>query len=76
MENVYLDLDLARTTSEEDNSGWMNLFRHWARFTFVENEWKTAKPTFGERFAAFWDQQLAPPRQPGTTEYPQKPATV
>ncbi len=64
MENVYLDLDLARTTSEEDNSGWMNLFRHWARFTFVENEWKTAKPTFGERFAAFWDQQLAPPRQP------------
>jgi hypothetical protein len=76
MENVYLDLDLARTTSEEDNSGWMNLFRHWARFTFVENEWKTAKPTFGERFAAFWDQQLAPPRQPGTTEYPQNPAIV
>jgi hypothetical protein len=63
MENVYLDLDLARTTSEEDNSGWMNLFRHWARFSCVEEEWKAARPTFGERFAAFWDQQLAPLNQ-------------
>lgn len=63
MENVYLDLDLARTTSAEDNSGWMNLFRHWARFSFVEAEWETAKPTYGERFAAFWDQQLAPVNQ-------------
>jgi hypothetical protein len=76
MENVYLDLDLARTTSEEDNSGWMNLFRHWARFSFVELEWKAAKPTFGERFTAFWDQQLAPPRQSGLTEASQIPPNI
>lgn len=68
MENVYLDLDLARTTSEEDNSGWMNLFRHWARFSCVEMEWQAARPTYGERFAAFWDQQLAPPQKPEKRE--------
>ncbi|MES2597915.1 MAG: patatin-like phospholipase family protein [Verrucomicrobiota bacterium] len=60
MENVYIALDLARTTECEDNSGWMNLFRHWARFDFVRGEWAIAKGTFGSRFGAFWEQRLEP----------------
>lgn len=60
MENVFLDLDLGETHQADDNSGWMNLFRHWVRHDYIQTQWKKSRDTYGHRFGAFWTQRLNP----------------
>ena len=58
MENVYLDLNLEDTWEHEDNKGWMELFKKWAKSSQVEITWGQTKNTYGERFQYFWSRNL------------------
>ena len=58
MENVYLDLNLEDEHRHPDNSGWMNLFRHWAWSGMFRVTWTISAPTYGRRFRGFFRRYL------------------
>lgn len=58
MENVYLDLDLDSEWTHPDNSGWMNVFRHWTWSSMFRITWAISAATYGRRFRAFCRQRL------------------
>jgi hypothetical protein len=53
MENVYLDLNLEREAEHPDNSGWINLFRHWFWSGMFRVTWAIASYNYGSRFRSF-----------------------
>jgi hypothetical protein len=53
MENVYIDLNLEEDYSHPDNSGWINLFRHWAWSDMFRVTWSICASTYGRRFRSF-----------------------
>jgi hypothetical protein len=58
MENVYLDLDLESEWRHPDNSGWMNLFRHWTWSSMFRVTWAITAAMYGGRFRNFCRQRL------------------
>jgi hypothetical protein len=58
MENVYLDLNLEDTWEHEDNKGWKELFKQWAKSPNLQATWEHTKSKYGERFQSFWDRNL------------------
>jgi hypothetical protein len=58
MENVYLDLDFESEWQHPDNSGWLNLFRHWTWSSMFRVTWTIIAATYGGRFRAFCRQRL------------------
>jgi hypothetical protein len=58
MENAYLDLDFESEWQHPDNSGWLNLFRHWTWSSMFRVTWTIIAATYGGRFRAFCRQRL------------------
>ncbi|MEI6269562.1 MAG: patatin-like phospholipase family protein [Methylococcaceae bacterium] len=58
MENVYLDLNLEDTWDDDDNKGWMELYKQWAKSSNLIATWDLTKATYSERFQSFWDRKL------------------
>ena len=58
MEDAYLDLDLENEWSHPDNSGWMNLFKHWSWSAMFRASWAISAPTYGRRFQRFCIERL------------------
>jgi hypothetical protein len=58
MENVYLDLHLESEWAHPDNSGWMNVFRHWTWSSMFRITWAISAATYGRRFRVFCRRQL------------------
>jgi hypothetical protein len=58
MENVYIDLNLESDWQHPDNSGWINLFRHWSWSSMLRVTWTISAATYGERFRSFCRQRL------------------
>jgi hypothetical protein len=58
MENVYLDLNLESEWRHPDNSGWMNVFRHWTWSSMFRITWAISAATYGRRFRVFCKRQL------------------
>ena len=58
MEDAYLDLDLQNEWNHPDNSGWMNLFKHWSWAPMFRATWAIGASTFGRRFQSFCGRQL------------------
>lgn len=58
MENVYLDLKLESEWRHPDNSGWMNVFRHWTWSSMFRITWAISAATYGRRFRVFCRRQL------------------
>lgn len=58
MESVYVDLHLDTEWQHPDNSGWLNVFNHWAWSGMFRVTWAVAAATYGNRFRAFCEQRL------------------
>jgi hypothetical protein len=58
MENVYLDLNLESEHMHPDNSGWMNVFRHWTWSSMFRITWAISAATYGRRFREFCRRRL------------------
>ena len=58
MEDVYLDLNLEEENDHPDNSGWMNLFRHWAWSAMFRATWVISASCYGARFRSFCENEL------------------
>jgi hypothetical protein len=58
MESVYVDLNLETEWRHPDNSGWLNVFNHWAWSGMFRVTWAVAAATYGGRFRAFCEQRL------------------
>lgn len=58
MEDVYLDLKLELDYLHPDNSGWMNLFRHWSQSDTFRLAWAVSASTYGLRFQDFCRRRL------------------
>lgn len=59
MENVYLSLNLEETWHADNNKGWMELFKEWARNSHVANVWEKTGHTYGIKFKSFWGRRLS-----------------
>jgi hypothetical protein len=53
-----LDLDFESEWGHPDNSGWLNLFRHWTWSSMFRVTWTIIAATYGGRFRAFCRQRL------------------
>jgi hypothetical protein len=58
MESVYVGLNLETEWRHPDNSGWLNVFNHWAWSGMFRVTWAVAAATYGGRFRAFCEQRL------------------
>lgn len=58
MEDVYLDLNLEEQCDHPDNTGWMNVFRHWAWSSMFRVTWLISLSCFGSRFRQFIEFKL------------------
>jgi hypothetical protein len=58
MESVYVALNLETDWRHPDNSGWINVFNHWAWSGMFRVTWAVSAATYGGRFRAFCEQRL------------------
>jgi hypothetical protein len=58
MESAYLDLNLETDWQHPDNSGWLNVFHHWAWSGMFRVTWAVSAATYGGRFRAFCERRL------------------
>ena len=58
METVYIDLELETDWDHPDNSGWVNLFNHWAWSGMFRVTWAVSAATYGRRFRTFCERRL------------------
>jgi hypothetical protein len=58
MESVYVALNLETDWQHPDNSGWINVFNHWAWSGMFRATWAVSAATYGGRFRAFCEQRL------------------
>jgi hypothetical protein len=58
MENVYADLDLEQYWDHPHVSGWMSVFRDWAKQPAFDEAWQISKSTYAERFRNFYEDRL------------------
>jgi Patatin-like phospholipase len=58
MERVYVGLNLDTEWRHPDNSGWLNVFNHWAWSGMFRVTWAVSAATYGGRFRAFCEQRL------------------
>jgi hypothetical protein len=58
MESAYLDLNLETEWQHPDNSGWLNVFNHWAWSGMFRVTWAVSAATYGGRFRAFCERRL------------------
>ena len=58
MESVYVGLNLDTEWRHPDNSGWLNVFNHWAWSGMFRVTWAVSAATYGGRFRAFCEQRL------------------
>ncbi len=58
MEIAYLDLNLETEWQHPDNSGWLNVFNHWAWSGMFRVTWAVSAATYGGRFRAFCERRL------------------
>jgi hypothetical protein len=58
MESVYVALNLETDWQHPDNSGWLNVFNHWAWSGMFRVTWAVSAATYGGRFRAFCEQRL------------------
>jgi hypothetical protein len=58
MERVYVALNLETDWQHPDNSGWINVFNHWAWSGMFRVTWAVSAATYGGRFRAFCEQRL------------------
>ncbi len=58
MENAYVALNLETDWQHPDNSGWLNVFNHWAWSGMFRVTWAVSAATYGGRFRAFCEQRL------------------
>ena len=58
MESVYVALNLDTDWRHPDNSGWLNVFNHWAWSGMFRVTWAVSAATYGGRFRAFCEQRL------------------
>jgi hypothetical protein len=61
MEDVYRDLDLEHQSEHPDNSGWMNLFKHWVWSSMFRATWAITHSVHGVRFRTFCENTLELP---------------
>ncbi len=58
MESSYIALNLETDWQHPDNSGWLNVFNHWAWSGMFRATWAVSAATYGGRFRAFCEQRL------------------
>src|SRR6185436_18933773 len=58
MESAYVALNLDTDWQHPDNSGWINVFNHWAWSGMFRATWAVSAATYGGRFRAFCEQHL------------------
>lgn len=58
MEDVFLDLRLDDFYDHPDNSGWINLFRHWSWSNMFKVVWSISAANYGRRFRIFCKHHL------------------
>jgi hypothetical protein len=58
MESAYLDLNLETEWQHPDNSGWLNVFNHWAWSGMFRVTWAVSAATYGGRFRGFCERRL------------------
>ncbi|HEY3516776.1 MAG TPA: hypothetical protein VGL98_06975, partial [Gammaproteobacteria bacterium] len=58
MESAYVALSLETDWQHPDNSGWLNVFNHWAWSGMFRVTWAVSAATYGGRFRAFCEQRL------------------
>ncbi|HEX7238161.1 MAG TPA: patatin-like phospholipase family protein [Gammaproteobacteria bacterium] len=58
MESAYVGLGLDAEWRHPDNSGWLNVFNHWAWSGMFRVTWAISAATYGGRFRAFCEQHL------------------
>ena len=58
VENTYLQLRLDEHWTHPDYSGWVSLFRMWARSQAFRDVWRQYQHVFGVRFGYFCRQRL------------------
>lgn len=58
MENVYHDLNLEMEHKHPDNSGWINMFKHWSWSGMFCATWAITSSTYGRRFRSFCERYL------------------
>jgi hypothetical protein len=58
MESAYVALNLETDWQHPDNSGWLNVFNHWAWSGMFRVTWAVSAATYGGRFRAFGEQRL------------------
>jgi hypothetical protein len=58
MEDVYADLDLEQNYDHPHVSGWMRVFRKWARQPEFQRTWAISQNTYAERFQNFYYDRL------------------
>jgi hypothetical protein len=58
MENVYVSLNLETEWQHPDNSGWINVFNHWAWSGMFRVTWAVSAASYGGRFRAFCERRL------------------
>ena len=58
MESAYVALNLETDWQHPDNSGWLNVFNHWAWSGMFRVTWAVSAATYGGRFRAFCEQRL------------------
>jgi hypothetical protein len=58
MESAYLDLNLETDWQHPDNSGWLNVFNHWAWSGMFRVTWAISAATYGGRFRTFCERRL------------------
>jgi hypothetical protein len=58
METAYIDLNLESEWQHPDNSGWLNVFNHWAWSGMFRVTWAVSAATYGARFRAFCERRL------------------
>jgi patatin-like phospholipase len=59
MESVYVSLNLETEWQHPDNSGWINVFNHWAWSGMFRVTWAASAATYGGRFRAFCERRLS-----------------
>jgi hypothetical protein len=58
MENAYVALRLETDWQHPDNSGWLNVFNHWAWSGMFRVTWAVSAATYGGRFRTFCEERL------------------
>jgi hypothetical protein len=58
MESAYVALNLETDWQHPDNSGWLNVFNHWAWSGMFRVTWAVSAATYGGRFRSFCEQRL------------------